>query len=107
MLELTSKQTQAIDLLTDQTTDYVGYGGAAGGGKAQPLSSTVYTPFGKKKMGDIKVGDVICHPSGANTNVIAIHPQGIKKIYEIEFEDGAKTRCTGDHLWYVWFASEK
>ena len=33
MLELTKKQKQAIKFLTDEETDYVGYGGAAGGAK--------------------------------------------------------------------------
>jgi hypothetical protein len=34
MLELTIKQKKAIEYLTDWKTDYVGYGGAAGGGKS-------------------------------------------------------------------------
>ena len=33
-MKLTSKQRKAISLLTDNQTDYIGYGGAAGGGKS-------------------------------------------------------------------------
>lgn len=34
MLLLTEKQEKAIELLIDDTTDYIGYGGSAGGGKS-------------------------------------------------------------------------
>ena len=34
MLKLTKKQKIAIEYLTDYSTDYLGYGGAAGGGKS-------------------------------------------------------------------------
>lgn len=101
------KQEQALKILNDKTTVEFLYGGAAGGAKAQSLDSIVYTMFGKKRMGDIKIGDLICHPSGGFTRVIAIHPQGKKMLYEITFSDGAKTKCCKDHLWYVWFASKK
>lgn len=101
------KQKRALEILTDKQNEEFLYGGAAGGAKAQPLSAKIYTPFGYKLMGDVKVGDVIKSPSGGNTNVIGVHPQGKKKIYEVEFIDGAKTKCCGDHLWNVWYASRK
>ena len=100
------KQNRALQILTDDIHDEFLYGGAAGGAKAQPLDAKVYTPFGYKTMGEVKVGDVIKHPSGGNTNVIAIHPQGKKKIYEVTFIDGAKTKCCGDHLWKVWYSGK-
>lgn len=100
------KQERALQILTDNEYEEFLYGGAAGGAKAQPLDAKIYTPFGYKTMGDVKVGDVIKHPSGGNTNVIAIHPQGKKKIYEVTFIDGAKTKCCGDHLWKVWYSGK-
>lgn len=98
------KQKRALEILTDNEHEEFLYGGAAGGAKAQPLDAKIYTPFGYKLMGNIKVGDVIKSPSGGNTNVIGVHPQGLKKIYEVEFIDGAKTRCCGEHLWSVWYS---
>lgn len=76
-------------------------------GKAQPLYSTIMTPNGPKKMGDIKLGDIICHPSGDTTKVIAIHPQGSKQIYRIHFKYGEYVDCCEDHLWKVWNRRKK
>lgn len=75
--------------------------GPAGSGKAQPLDSLVYTPNGPKKMGDIKVGDKVCTPSGGIANVVAIHPQGVKETYQINFKNGNSVKCCEDHLWKV------
>lgn len=101
------RQKETYLYLLDNETNEVLMGGAAGGGKAQSVDSMIVTPLKLKRMGDIKVGDVISHPSGANTNVIAIHPQGVRDVYRITFNDGASTLVTKDHLWYLWFSSHK
>lgn len=75
------------------------FGGSAGGGKAAPLDEPVLTPFGFRKMGDIKVGDLVTGADGKAERVIQIHPQGEMNVYRIKFIDGAETRCTAQHLW--------
>lgn len=72
-----------------------------GWGKAQTLDSTVFTPSGPIRMGDISVGDRICHPNGGSTTVIAVHPQGVKQIFRVTFSDGRHVECCVDHLWRV------
>jgi len=75
--------------------------GPAGSGKAQPLDSIVWTPTGPINMGSIKVGDKVCTPNGGITTVLAVFPQGKKKVYEIEFDNGNKVKACGEHLWEV------
>ena len=72
-----------------------------GRGKAQPLTSLVKVPNGWKKMGDIQPGDKVTSWDGTTVNVLSIHPQGVKDIYEFTFADGRTAECTLDHLWKV------
>lgn len=87
--------------------DEVLFGGAAGGGKATPLTSVVMTPFGIKTMGDMKIGSLVSNPDGTIAKVLQIHPQGVQDIYKVSFSDGSSARCTKDHLWLVHFTRRK
>ena len=78
---------------------YILFGGAMGGGKMSPVWGIVMTPFGPKKMGDIKVGSLVSNPDGTNSVVIGVWPQGIKPVYRVSFSDGSSTLVGGDHLW--------
>lgn len=82
-------------------------GGFAGTGKASANSALVYTPFGPKKMGDIKINDQVSNPDGTVARVIGVYPQGEKEIYKVTFVDGASTRVTADHLWLFKISSKK
>ena len=106
-IRLNPKQWEALQYLEDDKTSMVLYGGAAGGGKAQPLDSHIQTQFGVKLMRDIKVGDLISHPKGGSTTVIAVHPQGLTKVYEVGFNDGTTVKCNPDHLWLAWNTRKK
>lgn len=69
---------------------------------AQPLDAKVYLPDGTfKKMGDLQIGDKIASPTSGTTIVEGFPFEGETDIYEIELDDGRKTRCSLHHKWIV------
>lgn len=95
-----SPQERALASSADITL----FGGANGGGKGQPLSGIVWTPWGEKKMGDIEVGDSVLSGGGQACDVLQIHELGVREIYRVEFCDGSYLDVTDDHLWLAWKA---
>jgi hypothetical protein len=70
-------------------------------GKAQDINSEILTPDGWVLMGNVKVGDLIIGSDGKPKKVLGVYPQGIKKIYEVFFNDGTSARSCDEHLWNV------
>ena len=101
--------TQALRLDEDSITLVLGSNSDANGGvtrngagKAQPMDALVKTPFGWKRMGDIRVGDIVDTPSGRYSKVDGVFPQGRIPVYRFTFADGRVTEACGDHIWKVW-----
>lgn len=80
---------------------FVTLSGKPKSGKAQPLDSTVFTPDGPKKMGELKVGDEVCTPFNGTAKIDAVFPQGKIATYKVTFNDDSSVECSEDHLWYV------
>lgn len=73
--------------------------GPTGTGKAQPLTSKVYTPEGYKLMKDIQKGDIILDGNGNATKVLEVFPQEVKHdIYRICFDDNTSIEVADNHL---------
>ena len=76
-------------------------GGNRGGGKANPYSTPVITPYGKKKMGDLVVGDLICTPYEGVQTVTQIFEKGERTIYSFYFDDGTSVQCMDEHRFWA------
>lgn len=70
-------------------------------GKAQPLDARLLTPDGWRKMGEIRVGDMVIGSDGKPTRVTGVYPQGEREVFRVTFSDGATTECCDEHLWAV------
>ena len=74
---------------------------SSGAGKAQPLTSKLYTPNGEITMGDIKIGDMVYGEDGLPHKVIGVFPQGKKRKVIATFSDGSIAECCDEHLWNI------
>lgn len=70
-------------------------------GKSVIINELVYTPTGKVKIGDLKVGDYVIGSDGKKTKVLEVHPQPKKDLFKITFNDGYSTICCKEHMWTV------
>lgn len=76
-------------------------------GKEQPDSEPVLTPRGWVPIGNLSPGDHVIGSDGHPTLVQSVHPQGVKPVLKIIFNDGSYAHCGWDHLWPVRTASDK
>lgn len=82
--------------------DIIGYGGAAGGGKALALDTPIPTLCGWTTMEYIKVGDVLFDELGKPCRVLAISDVVTgRDVYEITFDDGSRIKADGSHEWFT------
>ena len=72
-----------------------------GSGKALKHGSKVFYEDRVGNIEDCRVGDKIYGKDGNLTTILGVYPQGIVNLYEIEFLDGRKVVCSGDHLWTI------
>lgn len=103
-----AKQTKIIkpqegfqEKFVRSNVDFVVGGGVLNCGKMNPLYTNVLTPNGWVKMGDLKVGDLVCTPFGKPSKILNIFEHKQKDIYRLTTLDGRQADCGLEHLWAV------
>jgi phosphate starvation-inducible PhoH-like protein len=76
-------------------------------GRAESLDSLLMTPTGWRKMGEIKVGDLVIGSDGKPTEVLGVYPQGKKPVYRLTMTDGASAVACAEHLLQVQTMEDK
>lgn len=70
-------------------------------GKAESVENKIFTPYGRKRIGDICIGDKVIGSDGKECCVLGVFPQGIKDLYRVTFNDGYSILVCKEHLWSV------
>lgn len=70
-------------------------------GKMELVDNEVFTPTGRCRIGDLKIGSKIIGSNGLPINVTGVFPKGVKDLYRVTFNDGYSVLVGGEHLWSV------
>lgn len=103
-MELTLRQQEGLRIAVERYRNkepYTVISGYAGAGKAQPIETIIPTPNGKKKIGELKIGDYVFDRVGKPTKVLGVYPQGKIDCYKITLKEGRSTYCNDEHLFSV------
>lgn len=69
-------QTGFQEAIQTCEADVIWTGGSASAGKGHAYSFQIVTPFGFRKMGDLKPGDIISNTFGGQQRVVNIYELG-------------------------------
>lgn len=75
--------------------------GTTGAGKPLRKRAKVRTPKGWVRIGDLRVGDLVCTPDGRTALVDGVFPQGQLDICRVAMSDGRVIEACPGHLWRV------
>lgn len=81
------------------TATYIGYGGAAGGGKGLALDTPLSTPGGWIPIGDVAAGDTLFDEQGRACRVVAVSDVQHRPCYRLTFDDGSVLVADDVHRW--------
>jgi hypothetical protein len=99
---LPGPQAQAFN----STADVIGYGGAAGSGKALALDTPIPTPDGWTNMGDLRVGDTVFDERGEPCLVTFVSEIQHRPCYRMVFDNGDEIITTDEHRWLTFTAGD-
>lgn len=71
-------------------------------GKAMAMDAKILLQDGSwTTHGEIKVGQQVASVDGLASVVTGVFPQGIRKMYQVTFEDGRVVKAADSHLWEI------
>lgn len=91
---------QAFQDLIDDKIDFMAVSLPPGTGKLLADDTPVLTTKGWKRHGDLAVGDYVYGMDGKPKEVLHVFPKDYAD-YEVEFTNGEKICCHGNHEWLV------
>ena len=103
-MELTPKQLAGLREVVNRykrREKFSVISGYAGVGKAQPNDTEIPTPQGRRKLGELKVGDYVYDRTGTPTQILGVFPQGLLDCYKITLKEGRTTYCNDEHIFSI------
>ena len=92
-------QKGAQETMLSTNVDILICGGSRGG--PLQVDTRVVTPFGYRRIGDLKAGDIISSTDGGMQRVVYRKDHGMLPSYRLTFIDGSSVIASYDHLWNV------